>query len=148
MTAVIDIMDAIALQIDTALGSAGTADPLIENLQVVGRLQSEPTPPCIDMYPANPFQEGLAFGKTNNDLRFAIRARVLTADREAGQELLLNMMDPSATTSLAKAIANDRTLGNKVSSLSVEGPSGFGVYRDSSGAGNLLGATWTVRIFP
>jgi hypothetical protein len=149
MTAVPDIMQALADQIDDSLsvGTAGTAVPVIENLQITPLLNINPTPPSIDIYPADPFQEGLAYGLVN-EMRFLVRVRVTTADHEAGQTLLLTMMDPTATTSLGKAIASDRTLSNKVSSLSVEGPSGFGIYRDASGEGSLLGAVWTVRLFP
>jgi hypothetical protein len=146
VTALPSIMEAMANQITAAL--SGTADPLIEQLQVTPLLNINPTPPSIDIYPADPFQEGLAFGTVNNELRFSVRARVTTADHEAGQTLLLNMMDPAAATSLASAIASDRKLGNTVQSLSVEGPSGFGIYQDAGGEGSLLGAVWTVRVFP
>lgn len=142
----VTIMQALADQIETAL--CGTADPLIEQLQVTPLLNIDPTPPSIDVYPADPFQEGIAFGNANNDLRLSVRARVTTADHEAGQSLLLSMMDPTAATSVARAIGADRQLGTACSSLSVEGPTGFGVYMDAGGQGSLLGAVWTVRVIP
>src|SRR6188472_507073 len=100
-------MDALASQIETELG------PLIENLQVEGLLVPSPTPPSIDIYPGDPFQELLTFG-LSDELFFTVRARVHTADNEAGQKLLLSMMDPSAATSIAQSIHGDRTLGGKV----------------------------------
>ena len=142
MSALTAIMQALADQIETALES------LVDELQVTPLLNIDPTPPSIDIYPADPFQEGIAYGKGNNDLRLAVRARVTTADHEAGQTLLLTLMDPTASTSLGKAIADDRTLGGAVSSLTVEGPTGFGIYADAGGAGSLLGAVWTVRVLP
>jgi hypothetical protein len=146
MTALGTIMDALASQIDTQL--AGTADPLIEGLQVDGRFMFNPTPPAIDVYPADPFQEGLAFGAGNSQVFLTVRARVSTAEHEAGQDLLLSMMESTATTSVAQAILSDKTLGSTVGSLFVTGPSSFGVFPDSGGSGSLLGCTWTVGIYP
>jgi len=146
MTALDAIMQALADQIQLTL--SGTADPLIENLQVTGILNIDPTPPSIDVYPADPSQESLTFGRANNELSFTVRARVTTVDHEAGQRLLLSMMDPSATTSLTRAVKANKTLTGKVSALSVAGPSGFGVYNDRQGEGSYLGCTWTVRVFP
>jgi len=142
-------MDALAAQIDNEIGARGTADALIENLQVDGRLIMNPTPPSIDVYPADPFQEGIAFGKGNNDMNFTVRARVSTADHEAGQDLLLQMMDPESDQSVAQAILADRTLGGQVERVNIaEGPSAYGIFPDPGGDGSLLGCTWTVRVFP
>ncbi len=139
-------MQALADQIYTEL--SGTADPAIEHLQVESSLVFAPTPPAIDVYPADPFQEGLAFGKGIRDMNFTVRARVSSAESEGGQDLLLSMMDPTSSASVGKAIAKDKTLGSKVSSLSVSGPSGFAVYTDTGGGGSLLGCTWTTRVIP
>jgi len=134
------IMDAMAAQLEDEIG------PLIENLQVQGRLIPSPTPPSIDIYPGDPFQDLLTFG-AQNELFFTVRARVHTADNEAGQELLLSMMDPESATSVAQAIRSDRKLGNTVSQATVvEGPSAFGVFTDAGGEGSLLGCTWRVRV--
>ena len=143
-------MQAMADQINDALsfGTAGTAVPVVENLQITPLLNINPTPPSIDIYPADPFQEKLTFGTVENEMRFSVRARVTTADHEAGQTLLLQLMDPAAVTSLARALASDRKLGSTVSSLTVDGPSGFGIYQDAGGEGSLMGAVWTVRVFP
>lgn len=140
-------MDALATQIMSQL--SGTANPLIENLQVDGRLIPSPTPPAIDVYPADPFQEPFTFGRGNNLLFLTVRARVTTVDNEGGQDLLLSMMDPSATTSVAKAITYDKTLGGTVGKVSViEGPSSYGVFQDAGGQGALLGCTWRVQVTP
>ena len=145
------IMDALATQIDNEIGSRGTADALIENLQVESRLVFNPTPPVVDIYPADPFQDALAFGKGNNELFLTVRARVTTADHEAGQDLLLQMMDPEADTSMAQAILADRDLGGTVERLNISaGPTSFGVFPAAPGTTgeNLLGCTWTVRVIP
>lgn len=141
-------MDALASQIGDVLCS-GTADPLIEQLQVESRLVFNPSPPSIDVYPSDPFQEALAMGAGNNEIFFNVRARVSTAENEGGQDLLLSMMDPAANTSVLKAILSDRTLGNVAQISTVEGPSAFGVFPDpGSTGGSLLGCTWRVGVFP
>lgn len=143
MAAVAAIMDALASQISTRL----TAQ--IENLQVDGRFIPNPTPPAIDVYPAEEFQPPLAYGKGNNYFNFTVRARVGTTDNEGGQDLLLAMMDPTATTSVAQAVMYDRTLGGTVHKAHVaEGPSAFGVFADAGGQANRLGCTWTVQVIP
>ena len=142
MSTLAQIMDALAGQLETELG------PLIENLQVDGRLIPSPSPPAIDIYPGDPFQETITFTEYN-ELFFTVRARVLTADNEAGQDLLLSMMDPAAATSVAAAVHSDKSLGNTVSRATVsEGPSAFGIFTDAGGNGNLLGCTWRVRVMP
>lgn len=146
MTALVDVQQALADQISTTL--CGTASPLIPSLQVVGVLNIDPTPPSVDIYPSDFFQEGLTFGKANNEYSLTVRVRVSTVEHEQGQKLLLSMMDPSSDTSLSRAITSDRTLGGKVSSSTVTNTSAFGIYTDAGGQGSLLGAIWTVRVFP
>lgn len=149
MSTVAQIMDALATQIDDYYsgGTVGTVTPVIDNLQVDGRLIPSPTPPAIDIYPADPFQEPAAYGIVS-ELFFTVRARVSTADNEAGQDLLLSLMDPDASTSLAQVVLDDRTLGGTVERVGgVDGPSSFGLFGDPSGSGNLLGCTWRVRVF-
>jgi hypothetical protein len=58
------------------------------------------------------------------------------------------MMDPRAETSMQAAILSDETLGGTVDSLTVLGPTGFGVFPSTGPDGNLLGCTWTVQVIP
>jgi hypothetical protein len=136
------IMDAIAGQITSQL--AGTASPLIEDLQVEPRMVWNPTPPAI----GSPFQEQIGMGHGNNEVFITVRARVATPDHEGAQDLLLSMMDPTATTSVAQAITEDETLGGVVEFVGVEPPTEFGAYTDPGGQGALLGCTWRVRVMP
>lgn len=136
-----EIQAALAAQIQTRLS------PHITDLQCEGLLNPSPSPPTIDVYPSDPFQEPLAMGTGNNVVFLTVRARVTTADNQGGQKLLLSMMDPAADTSVAQAIESDRTFGGKVGKSNVSaGPSAFGVFSDAGGQGNLLGCTWTVRV--
>lgn len=134
-------MDALADQLVTEL--AGTVDGLV----VYSRLEPNPTPPALDVYPADPFIEQTGFG-TSVQMNFLVRARVTTADHYAGQELLLELMDPGSGQSVAAAIGSDPTLGGTVDYAAVSGdsPSGFGEYRDAGGEGSLLGCQWTVNV--
>ena len=137
-------MDALASQIQTEL------DPVISELQVDGRLVMNPTPPCIDIYPGEPFQEAFTMGHGNNSFFFSVRGRVHTADHEAGQDLLLSMMDPAEPESVLQAIVSDTTLGGLVDDLAVvEGPSSFGYFNDPGSTENrLLGCIWRVQVLP
>ena len=141
-------MDALADQIQDEL--CGTANPVIPYLQVDGRMVPSPSPPAIDIYPSDPFQTSLGYGKGNRYFHFTVRARVTTADSEGGQDLLLSMMDPRATTSVEQAILSDTTLNSTVGEVTVEGDgaSAFGVFEDTGGDGKLLGCTWTVQVIP
>ena len=140
-------MTALALQLQSNL--SGTADPLFENLQSVGIMNPNPTPPSLDVYPANPFQDALTFGRSNYDFNLLVRARVSTADHEAGQRLLLQLLDTNSTTSVVRAVKSDKTLGGKVSSLAVIAVTGLEMYRDMQGTdGAYMGSTWTLRIMP
>ena len=149
------VMGALAEQVQGELGTVGTADPVIENFTATGYLIWNPTPPHVDVYPADPFMENLTFGKGRIQYFLSVRARVTTADNIGGQSLLLSMMDPQSASSLTQAILSDDTLGGVVSQISVvEGPSSYGVFPDQSPGGevgqdgNLLGAVWRCRVIP
>lgn len=104
-----------------------------------------PSPPSLDVYPANPAMTPLAYGGSR-EMFITVRCRVSNADSEGGQDLLLSMMDPEATTSVAAALLSDPKLGGKCDDLSVDGPSGYGTFPPDGS--NLLGCTWDVRILP
>ena len=142
-----EIMQALAVQIETTLG--GTASPQkVEGLSVYPLLEWNPTPPAIDVYPDTPFQEPVAFGPANNSMNFTVRARVNTPDNEGAQELLLTMMDPRSSESVALAILADTTLGGTVEDVAVEGPSDYGVFVEPNGGGAYLSCTWRAKVLP
>ncbi len=139
-------MTALASQLQEELCSLGTANPVIENLQVEDRLHPNPTPPAIDIYPSTPFTEVVAYG-ARHQYWFTVRARVLTADNEAGQDLLLAMMDDDSAESVETAIRSTKTYAGAQLG-DIEGPSEYGIFIDSGGEGNLLGCTWRVALIP
>ena len=83
-----------------------------KRFQVWPFLVLNPTPPpCIDVYPADPFSTAIAYGAVRErDVFFTVRARVVPADIDATFQLLYQLMDPRADTSVLAAIASDPTL--------------------------------------
>lgn len=139
-SSITDIMDAIAGQLSDSL------DSQVANLQVESRMMWNPTPPAIDVYPADPLTEPITYGQ-HDQLSFVVRARVDTPDREGGQDLLLSLMDPYSDSSVEQALFEDPTFGGKAGNSSVSGASQFGVFVDPGG-NPLLGCTWTVTVYP
>ena len=131
---VVEAMEEIA----AALAPVVTAIP---GLQVYPFLNANPTPPSVDVFPGDPFQTGAGFGVHNPQLFFTVRARVSTADREAGQKLLLRMLDPNDDASIEWALED-------VATVVPEGVSGFREYlEDVATNGRLLGCEWRVSLF-
>lgn len=125
-----------------------TALAAVQNLQIVGRMNITPTPPSIDIYPGDQFgnTDGSGFGGISGEVIFTVRARVTTADHEAGQDLLVTFMDEEEDLSIAVALMADQTLNGKAASVYVEGPSGFTLYEDSGRGGALLGCDFKVTV--
>ena len=119
----------------------GPVEAAIDGLQVYPYLNSNPTPPSIDIYPGAPFQTGAGFGVGQSQVWFTIRARVSTADQEAAMKLLLRLMDPNDAASVEAAIAD-------TAAVTPEGVSEFREYlEDTASNGRLLGCEWRVSVF-
>lgn len=136
------IMDELATSLEDALG-ANVA-------QVSGRLLNDPTPPCIDIYPGDPFadDEGAGFQDILGRYLLTVRVRINTTDNIAAQDVLLDLMDADGDLSVATILQDDQTLNGHASSVKVDGPSGFRRYVDSNGQTALLGCEWTVTVLP
>ena len=120
----------------------------IPELQVHPYLNPNPTPPSIDIYPADLFQTGSGF-RDDMDTFWTVRARTTTADHEAGQKALLRMLDRRNGASVENALTADQTLGGLVQSVAVteEGVTGYRVYlEDPAGNGSLIGCEWRVEV--
>ena len=100
MASLLEIVEAMA----DALAPVKTAIP---ELQVYPYLNQNPTPPSIDMYPADLFETASGFG---DDLEtyWTVRARTTTADHEAGQKALLRMLDSRGPESVEDALRQTR----------------------------------------
>ena len=132
-------MTALATQISTTL--CGTVNPVIPNLQVVNFPHPNPSPPCVDMYPSDPFIEATGFGKGIKDYFIEVRARVDIMDNQGQWSLLLSMMDTQSSTSVEQAILSNTSLSGGGTIRSVDGPR----FRPF---GQFAGCSWTVRITP
>jgi hypothetical protein len=131
---VAELMVALGTQLETIAGE-------VDGLQVVPYMNVNPTPPSLDLYPGDPFQTGAGMGVGQSQVFFTIRARVSTADTEAGQKLLLRMLDPGDPASVEAAIED-------VATVVPEGVSGFREYLEESASnGRLLGCEWRVTAF-
>ena len=140
-----DLMDEMA---DVLLAVVGPATAETE-VQVTGRLNPNPTPPSIDIYPGDPFRDvtTAGFQQTGGELLFTVRARVTTIDNTAGQNLLLRLMDDEDEISVAGTLMEDQTLNGLASSVYVESNTGYTRYLDGGAEGSgLLGCEWRVRV--
>jgi hypothetical protein len=118
------------------------------DVQVEPRMVLDPSPPCIDMYPGDPSTdpETAAFGDIAGGEFVTVRARVSTADHEAGQDLLLAFMDDGTDPlSIGSAISDDPTLNGRAQ-VDYQGRGGYALFPVPAGDGALLGCLWTVRL--
>lgn len=136
-----ELADEIAATIENALAAAG------EEIQVTGRLNRTPDSFAIDVYPADPFvtQEEAAFGWIVGAHHWVVRARI-AGDRDAEQDLLLQLMDDTDDLSVANALMDDQTLNGLATSVEVDGPSGYTQYVGDGGDSAMLGVEWRVTI--
>ena len=143
MSTLAEIQDALADQIRTAVAAVTDVD-----VQVEPRMVLNPTPPSIDMYPSDPSMdpELAAMGDLVGGELVTVRARVSTADRDSGQDLLLALMDDQDPLSVLAAIHDDTTLGGVAATLDVRGRSGYVLFPDPGGEGSLVGCLWYVVI--
>jgi hypothetical protein len=112
----------------------------IPGLQIYAYWNQHPTPPSIDIYPAEPFQEGAAYGVGDKRVYWTVRARVSLADQEAGTKLLLRFLDTQDPASIEAALSDVAVIGN-------DGlVSGFRTYTDTADT-DLLGSEWRVEMF-
>ncbi len=109
-------------------------------------------PPCVDMYIGN--ATGLEAGLAGNydiygGVPITIRIRVPTADIEAGEDIILGLMDDLDPLSIVAALDSDRTLGGVINTCYwTDGYPWIGLtdFQDPSGNGFFVGSTMTVVI--
>lgn len=109
-----------------------------------------PTPPSVDVYWGEPSrdEESAAFEDISGAYLFTVRARVSTADQDAGQELLWAFADDTDPLSIANAILDEPTLNGNASSVDVRAFTGIRAYEQVSGDGWYLGFQFTVLVIP
>lgn len=114
----------------------------IPELQVTGFYNPSPTPPSIDIYPADPFQEGAGYGVEDKRVWWTVRARVSTADPTAASETLLRLLDVHDPASVEVALALIADCPAVVDTLNGL-VSGFTRFADDQSS-DLLGCQWRV----
>ncbi len=123
-----------------------------DELSVVAFESFSPSPPMVDIYPADPSAEDAGFGPHSSMQIWTVRARVQPLDEEGNQAILYALREPAGPSSLREAIHTDNDLDDLVEGLNVEWSTGFQIYRpvigiDPSHQSTLLGCEWRVRCF-
>jgi hypothetical protein len=137
------LLEEIAAALADAL--AAVATHVGNNLVVEPWFIVNPAAPTIDIYPGDPFEEGLGFGDTRQ-LFWTVRARVHTVEHVGAQSVLLSLMEPFGNTSVEDALISDQTLGGVVDSLGIEGPTAYTQFIDQAGVTQQLGVSWRVSV--
>jgi hypothetical protein len=129
--------------VDAMVAALQTVQMEMPELQVYGYFNQNPTPPSIDIYPGEPFQDGAGFGVDDKRVFWTVRARASLADQEAGTRLLLRLLDTEDPASVEAALAASDT-----AVIGADGSvSGFRTYADSGDNTDLLGTEWRVEMF-
>lgn len=138
-------MDEMADQIRSVVVTVTDVD-----VQVEPRMVLNPTPPTVDIYPGDPErdQDSAAFDDISGGYLLTVRARVNTADTEAGQDLLLAFMDDTDELCLAQALLDEPTLNGYASGLDVRDFTGYRLFEHPSGEGAYLGFQFTTLVLP
>ena len=141
-------MDEIADKIADAFASVTDVD-----VQVDSRMLLKPTPPSIDVYPADPIrsEDVAGFDAANGDeggYLFNVRARVSPNDHEHQQELLLAFMDDEDDLCVHSAVMADPTLGGHAMSLAWENQSGYVLFPSPDGSVAHIGCIWRFLVVP
>src|SRR5262245_37354027 len=119
----------------------------IPDLQVYAGWLPTPSPPSLEIFPADPFQGPEGFSKSKM-LFWTVRARTSMVDSDSGQHILLELLEPDGPTSVEAALCWDG-LGGLVDSVAVaEGtPSGYREYTDGD-TGRRLGCEGRIVVLP
>jgi hypothetical protein len=114
----------------------------VPDLNVYAGYVDNPTPPCLDVYPGTPFQEGAGMGVNSKRVYFTVRARVGTGDMTSAQALLLRLLDPADPASVEAALLDADAV------VAEDGVIGFTQYADDTGAAErMIGSEWRVGAF-
>lgn len=103
----------------------------------------------IDIFPSNPAESDLAFGKTPRIHWFTVRLRVPTNDADGAQDFLYAARDADGPSSVRSALLYDETLGGIADGLLFDAntPSGFYLSADTANEGpKYLAEDWRVGV--
>ncbi len=134
-------MNALAGQIENAVGTG---------VQVTPKMNFNPSPPTIDIYPGDSVTDNgtAGFDDVTGGWFINVRARVLTADYDAGQDDLLAFMDDEDDRSVVLAVFDEPTIGGTATSVDLRSQTGYTLFPTADGSGGYLGCLWTFLIIP
>lgn len=142
----VELIEEMADQIRVAMDAATAGTDI--SVQVEPLRVFTPSPPTIDIFPADEFRalDGAGFGDVYGHHRFTVRARIDTGDADASQEILVDMMDDESDYCVARALLDEPTLNGLAADLTVESFPGFRQYVDPGEGGAYLGVEWSVLV--
>lgn len=120
----------------------------LSNCQVSAYELSNPTPPCLEVFP-DP-GEGIEYHQAgSNGLAywvFSVRGTVAATTDIGGQMLLDEWLAPSGSSSVKEALESDKTLGGVVQDVHVRSCTGYQEYAKQGLNGSFFAAVWTVLV--
>lgn len=115
-------------------------------IDVSPKMEFAPGGPMIDIYPDDPAEEDLAFGRETAQDAWIVRVRVPTADEGGAQDFLLNARKRTGAGSVRAALLTIRDDDVGIDGIIVGRPTGYRLYDPVAGAGTygMLGQEWRV----
>lgn len=143
------ILEAAADQIRETMEASADWDIQVEPLYVLN-----PTPPCIDVYPADPSTDSdlasfaSTYAQANEGHFVNVRARVGVTDNVANQDVLIDLLDPTSDISLVQCLYDDPTLSGTAVDIELVNQSGFVLVPKLDGSGVHMGVVWRFVVIP
>lgn len=116
----------------------------IPGVQVSAYMLSNPTPPAIEIQPAETVYDE-TFGRGMDTWTLTIRAHVAQTLDVGAQRRLDRMLAPAGASSVKARAESDRSLGGLVEDLRVTRCAGYRVFVREGGA-QTVGSEWTVQV--
>ena len=137
-----EILDEIVDVLDNGLSGSNPT------IQVERGFVLNPSPPVIDVHVTDPARDINVGGFGDiGAYQITVRARVLTADNDAGQDLLISFMDDTDDLCIPLFLLDEPTLNGKAASLDLVAVSGHRAYERADGGADL-GCQWDFVVTP
>lgn len=123
-------------------------------VQVEPTMVLNPTPPVIDMYPADPSidsntgSHAATLEAATHGFWINVRARVNPNDHDANQDVLVEFLDPASDVSVVQALYDDPTLNGLASDLNLDSQTGFVLVPKVDGSAVHVGVIWRFLVIP
>jgi hypothetical protein len=143
------ILDTMGAQIRALMEAESPWD-----VQVHPRMLVNPTPPAIDLYPADPSRDSETggFGISAEDIAEGYwvnaRARVSTGESDSAQDVLIALKDDGSSMCLTRALEADPTLAGYANDIALDNESGFVLFPTIDGSAVHIGVLWRFLVIP